>query len=61
MKTDWKLNPGRVPPQIKEGTLVEVIHNDGTKLRSNDFDHKDLWVPDASEQDPKGIQTWRLV
>jgi hypothetical protein len=58
--SEWKANPGSVPRSVRLGVMVQVEHKDGTMCTSDDFDHRDLWIPEKGAG-YKDIVRYRLV
>lgn len=60
-ESTWKLNPGYVPRSVRGNVMVEVQHTDGTRCISDDFDHRDLWVPEKHGSGAKNIEMYRIL
>jgi hypothetical protein len=57
---EWLNNFGFVSPGVRQGVKIEVIHKDGTRCISDDFDHRDLWTPEKG-YGAKNIVAYRFL
>jgi hypothetical protein len=57
----WKPNYCTVPSGVRLGVRVEAWRRDGTRCISDDYDHRDLWMPEKRGAGHKDIIYWRFA